>query len=176
MRPPETLETERLRLRPPVMEDAPSIFAYAQDREVTRYLTWSPHEDVERTRHFLMRALSAWENETGFPWVLVRKQDGQLIGMVELRIRGHKAEVGYVLARPFWGQGYMSEAVRALIDWALAQPGLYRIWAVCDVENRASARVLEKSGMQREGVLRRWTMHPNLGDVPRDCYCYALVK
>jgi len=72
--------------------------------------------------------------------------------------------------------GYMTEAVAGIIDWALKQESVYRVWAVCDVENLASAQVLEKAGMQREGILRRWTMHPNRSDEPRDCYCCAITK
>jgi RimJ/RimL family protein N-acetyltransferase len=85
-------------------------------------------------------------------------------------------DLGYVLERASWGKGYMTEAVRFLVDWAVSQPSIYRVWATCDVTNLASAHVLEKVGMQREGVLRRWIMHPNLSEEPRDCYCYALVK
>jgi ribosomal-protein-alanine N-acetyltransferase len=98
------------------------------------------------------------------------------IGMIDLRPQGERAEIGYVLARPYWGQGYMTEAAHAVVEWVLRQPGIYRVWAVCDVENTASARVLEKVGMQREGVLRRWIIHPNVDAVPRDCYCYAMIK
>ncbi len=177
MRPPEIIETPRLRLRPPVMDDAALIFErYAQDTEVTRYLIWRPHQTVEETRAFLRRCISEWENGSAFQWVLSRKEDGGLVGMAEIRIDGYKADLGYLLARPHWGRGYMAEAVRAIIDWTLEQKGIYRIWAVCDVENSASVRVLEKVGMRREGVLRRWSIHPNLGDEPRDCYCYAIVK
>ena len=70
----------------------------------------------------------------------------------------------------------MTEAVCAVADWALAQADIHRVWAVCDIENRASARVLEKAGMTREGVLRGWSLHPNAGGTPRDCWCYARVK
>jgi RimJ/RimL family protein N-acetyltransferase len=70
----------------------------------------------------------------------------------------------------------MTEAVTALIGWALKQDAIYRVWAVCDVENGASARVMEKAGMKREGTLRRWSVHPNIGDQPRDSYCYAITK
>jgi hypothetical protein len=54
--------------------------------------------------------------------------------------------------------------------------GIFRVWALCDVDNLASARVMEKVGMQREGILRRWILHPNLSDEPRDVYCYSVVK
>ena len=69
-----------------------------------------------------------------------------------------------------------AEALRPIVEWSLAQPGIFRVWALCDVDNAASARVLEKVGMRREGLLRRNTMHPNVSDEPRDSYCYAIVK
>jgi RimJ/RimL family protein N-acetyltransferase len=101
---------------------------------------------------------------------------GSLIGMVEMRIRDHKADLGYGLAHQHWGRGYMTEALSPLMEWAIGQESIYRLWAVCDVENERSARLLERLGMKREGVLRRWLMHPNVSHEPRDCYCYALVK
>ena len=70
----------------------------------------------------------------------------------------------------------MSEALQSVVTWALAQPEIFRVWATCDVENVASAKVLERVGMAREGVLRRWIVHPNLSDRPRDALCYAIVK
>ena len=108
--------------------------------------------------------------------MIAKKDDRQLIGMIGLKVDGHKAELGYVLARAYWNTGYMTEAARAVVKWALEQKGIYRVWAVCDVENQPSARVMEKIGMQREGVLRRWIMHPNRSDEPRDCYCYSMTK
>ena len=81
-----------------------------------------------------------------------------------------------MLARAYWGRGYMTEALKELIDWALKQKDIYRIWAVCDVDNLASARVMEKAGMQLEGTLRRWSVHPNISPEPRDSHCYAIVK
>jgi RimJ/RimL family protein N-acetyltransferase len=67
-------------------------------------------------------------------------------------------------------------ASRNTVAWAVDLSGVYRIWAVCDVENTASARVLEKLGMVRERVLRKWIIHPNVSPVPRDCYVYARVR
>jgi len=69
----------------------------------------------------------------------------------------------------------MSEAVAGLVDWAFGQPEIHRVWAVCDVDNVPSARLLASVGMQLEGRLRRWLIHPNISDSPRDCYCYAIV-
>jgi RimJ/RimL family protein N-acetyltransferase len=177
MKPPKILETPRLRLRPPVLDDAAAIFTkYAHDREVTKYLMWRPHQNLEETKDFLRRCLAVWEHGPAFPWVITRKEDHQLLGMIEIRLEGFKAEVGYVLAKPYWNQGYITEAVQAMVDWALKQKEIYRVAAFCDVENLASARVMEKVGMQKEGVLGRWVMHPNRSNKPRDCYCYAICK
>ncbi len=175
--PPETLDTGRLRLRKPQMSDAEAIFTgYAQDPEVTRYVIWTPHPSIETTRQFLRVCAAGWEDGSGFPWVIVRQEDGQLLGMIELGIEGHSAGLGYVLARPYWGRGYVTEAARAVVGWALAQPTIFRVWATCDVDNPASARVMEKAGMQREGLLRRFSIHPTISAEPRDCWCYAIAK
>ena len=104
------------------------------------------------------------------------RETGRLAGAIDIRPDGHRVELGYILGRAYWSQGFMTEVVGAGGDWALAQPEVHRIWAVCDVDNRASARVLEKVGMEREGRLRRWSAHPNVSLAPRDCWCYARVK
>jgi RimJ/RimL family protein N-acetyltransferase len=177
MRPPEFISTERLILRKPHMDDASAIFAgWVQDLEVTRHLTWHPHENIETTKSMLERAVVAWEQGLRFPFIIADKNTNQLAGMIEIRTEGHKAEIGYVLAREFWGKGYMTEAVRALIDWAFQQPAMYRVYATTSVENFGSQRVMEKAGMQREGLLRKYIVHPNISDVPRDSYMYAVVK
>jgi ribosomal-protein-alanine N-acetyltransferase len=108
--------------------------------------------------------------------VITARDDDRPFGMVELRPGGHRAEIGYVLARPWWGRGLMTEAARAVVEWALDQPAIYRVWAVTDVDNVGSARVLEKVGMDREGLLRSWLIHPSLSAEPRDCWCYARVR
>jgi [ribosomal protein S5]-alanine N-acetyltransferase len=175
--PPETFETERLRLRKPELDDAEEIFRrYAQDSEVTKYLTWLPNGSIEETRDFIRVCLTSWDECRAFHWAILRLEDRQLIGMITGRVDGHKLELGYVLARAFWGRGYMTEVVKALIDWALRQNEIYRVWAVCDLENVASARVMEKAGMQREGLLRRWSVHPTSSAEPRDSYCYSITR
>lgn len=177
MKPPEQFETKRLLLRPPQRKDAEAIFsAYAQDHEVVRYLPWLPHASVENTRSFVQWSMEAWSGEHRFPWVITCKESKTLLGMIELRPHDFHASLGYVLARAYWNQGIMSEAVQVLVDWALAQPPIYRVWAICDQENIGSARVMEKVGMQQEGLMRRGVIHPNLSLAPRDCWLYAKVK
>lgn len=177
MRPREIIQTERLWLRRAVIDDAEAIFAaYGRDLEVTKYLSWKPTGNLEDTSAHLRASSLAWEEGRAFQWVILRKEDRQLLGAVGLRVDGHKVELGYVLAKKFWRKGYMTEAVRAVVDAALDDKNVYRVWAVCDIENPASARVMEKAGMKFEGVLRRWSVHPTLSDEPRDCRCYAITK
>ena len=174
---PESLRTDRLVLRRPVDADAIAIFdGYAQDPEVVRYLMWRPHASIEQTRAYLGIVQHGWDSATELTWAITRRGEDRLIGMIAARPRGFKCDLGYVLARAYWGQGVVAEAGRAVVDLALADPGVYRVWAVCDVDNRASVRVMEKLGMQREGVLRRWVVHPNISPEPRDSLCYARVR
>ena len=177
MNAPETLQTERLLLRKPRMEDAPAIFEiYAQDSEVMRYLVWKPHKNIQETEQFLLACGQLWRTGKDFAYAITLKDDGRLIGMFGIHPMIFKIEVGYVLARPYWSKGYMTEVLRAMIEWAFAQPDIFRVQAICDVENIASARVMEKAGMTREGLLRRYILHPNISNEPRDAYLYAIVK
>ena len=173
----DNIETPRLTLRVPVLADAPAIYeAYARDPEVTRYMEWRPHESVADTEAFLRAHTARRPTGEELSWVLTLKGDARLLGMIALHPDGYRVSFGYVLGRAYWGRGLMTEAARTLVELTLAQPEVFRVWAVCDVENLASARVLEKAGLTREGVLRRWALHPNVSAKPRDCFCYAKVR
>jgi RimJ/RimL family protein N-acetyltransferase len=178
-RPPSTFATARLVARKPRVDDAPAVFAaYANDPEVTRYLAWRAYDRVEPLQAFLREAVAHWEQGAGaLPWLLCLKGTDTPIGSIGITLEGNgRAMVGYVLAKKFWGHGFSSEALTWLVDWSLAQPSIHRAWAFCDIENPASARVMEKAGMVREGVLRRWHIAPTLGPEPRDCLVYAKVR
>lgn len=185
MRWPERISTARLTLRRPrsgrggegARGDAESIFGeYAQDPEVTRYLVWRPHADLQDTRAFLARCDEGWRTGRELAWALTVTPEERVVGMIALRPNGHQADIGYVLARRLWNQGLVTEAGQGLLRLAFEDPALFRIWAVCDVANLASARMLEKIGMQREGLLRRWIVHPNISPEPRDVLVYARVR
>jgi ribosomal-protein-alanine N-acetyltransferase len=177
MYPPQHFETNRLLLRLPRRDDAPAMFAkYAQDTEVTRYLTWRPHKSIEETYAILDLIQKLWRDGDAFSYAITLKENDSIIGMIAVHADGFKPSLGYVLVRPYWGQGYMTEAVRAVADWLLRQPDIYRVFATCDVDNPASARVMEKAGMKYEGLLRRCMIHPNISTEPRDCLMYARVR
>ncbi len=180
-RPPATFGTARLVARLPRADDAPAVFAaYANDPEVTRYLAWPAYTRVEPLAAFLREAAAHWEKrETPLPlaWLLCLKGTDTPIGSIGVTLEGNgRAMFGYVLAKKFWGHGMAAEALTYLVNWTLAQPSLYRAYAFCDAENPASARVMEKAGMVREGVLRRWHVAPTLGPEPRDCIVCAKTR
>jgi RimJ/RimL family protein N-acetyltransferase len=172
------LETLRLTLRKPRIEDAAVMFAaWTQDPAVTRYLTWRPHEDVRRTESFIIGAIEAWSADERAVYVITTHERDVPIGLLEVRFESSfAASIGYVLQRSAWNRGFMTEVCTAVIDSLFTVSQIWRVWAYCDVENGASARVLERSGMQHEGVLRRAMLHPNLGEVPRDVHIYARVR
>ena len=174
---PDTFGTARLLLRPIAVEDAEAIFdTYAQDKEVTRYTIWKPHHSRAETQAYVERCV-ATPASVERTYMLVGRDDNVIRGALRLcRPASHRLESGYLMARRWWRQGLMTEALIEVAGWAMAQPLVFRISAVCDVENVGSARVLEKSGFVREGVLRRWMMHPNVSNEPRDCYSYARVR
>lgn len=177
MSPAESFATERLILRKPREEDAPLIFAcYGQDQEVTRYLMWRPHRDVSHAQDAVKRFLEGWRSGASYCWLLFRRHGGDLVGCIAARKDQQGINLGYLLARAFWGKGLMNEALGAVAEWTFSDPSVFRVWAVCDVENAASARLLAKSGFCREGILKKWSVHPNISSTPRDCFCYARTR
>jgi len=143
---------------------------------VTRYLTWKPHQHIQETEEFLLACGQLWRTGKDFAYAITLRGNNQLIGMFAMHPMKLKIEVGYGMARAFWGKGYMTEVLRTVIDWAFSQPDIFRVQAFCDVGNLGSARVMEKAGMSREGTLRRYILHPNISDEPRDVYLYAIAK
>jgi RimJ/RimL family protein N-acetyltransferase len=175
---PNEIPTPRLRLRKPRLDDAQPIFsAYTSDATVVRFLTWRAHETEKQTRDFLRHALDEWANGSGFPYVIeITDGDSGPVGMIHPRARAHEMQFGYVLARPYWGKGYMTEALEAVVAWSLSRPATWRASAFCDVDNIASARVMENAGLTFEGILRRYFIHPNVSSEPRDCKVYSKVR
>lgn len=172
---PSSFDTARLHLRLPRASDAAEIFsAYAQDPDVTRFMIWRPHAHAGETEGFISECISSVQAGNRFPYVLCSSaRPDTPIGMLDVRLSGHKVALGYVLARSYWGNGFMPEAVRALADLVLSRAQFFRVSAYCDVDNHASQRTLEKAGFLREGRHERFSVHPNVSPEPRPCFMYA---
>ena len=145
---------------------------------MTRYLAWRPHQSLRDALAAMLSRLACWEAGTEFSWVITQHENPSIMGMITAipDRQPWRCSLGYVLGHEHWNHGFMTEAVSAVVQAAFNQQGIYRVWAVVDEENHASARVLEKVGMQREGILRRWALHPNISSLPRDCWCFATTK
>lgn len=153
-----TLETNRLILRKLTLDDAEDMFEYASDPEVPKYTTWSVHKSITDTKNFLEVIIEEYHNHEVSPWGIIHKADQKLIGacgFVNWLIDDDRAEIGYVLSRKYWRQGYMTEAISAVIDFGFRTMQLNRIEARCRIQNLASAKVMEKLGMKFEGILRQ---------------------
>lgn len=175
---PESLTTDRLLLRAPRPADAREMFdAYTQAAEVARYMVWRPHTAVAQTESFIAECIALFGEGARRPYVLALQEAPDApIGMLEARASGHTVDIGYVLAAAYWGRGLMPEAINVLATAALATPAFFRVQATCDVNNRNSARVLEKAGFQREGRLERFVVHPNISPEPGPSYMYARCR
>jgi ribosomal-protein-alanine N-acetyltransferase len=174
---PSHFTTDHLILRPPVVADAQDIFSeYCQDSAVTRYLMWQPHKSIQDTQSFLSHCVEQWKNSQEFTWVICLQTYQRAIGMISARRFSHTVEIGYALSQQHWRTGIMSEAARTIMEWWLSQPTIYRVQALCDADNVASAKLLQKIGMINEGLLHRWAIHPNISTEPRDCFMYARTK
>ena len=169
--------TPRLRLRRPHSADAAAIFdTYGSDPDVTRYLGWPRHMRVEDTRAFVLFSDNQWKRWGQGPLLIEELTSRRIIGSTGLAVEAaHRASTGIVLAKAYWGQGYATEALAAVLDIARAT-SLCRVEALCHHAHSASARALEKVGFELEGRLKRHTVFPNLDPHhPQDVLLYAVV-
>lgn len=152
------IETDRLILRQFRIEDAEDMYNnWATDAEVTKFLTWSPHPDINFTKGLLENWISKYSELTWYNWAIELKETGTVVGnisIVKLNERIEAADIGYCMGKAWWGNGIMPEALRAVIEYLFGEVGLNRVAACHDVNNPKSGRVMQKSGMTKEGVLR----------------------
>lgn len=150
------LATARLRLREFTAGDLPAVTSWSADEKVTRHLLFGPRDAAAAGRH-LDEIIAAQASRARRFWELAieRTGDGVVIGACDLTLRSREElEVGYLLARPHWGQGYATEALRAILGAGFTDLGVARIVASTAVENTRSARVLERAGLRWEALLR----------------------
>ncbi len=154
------LHTERLLLRPLREDDAGALFATFADPRVTRYLSRPAWASITVAHERIARDIAAMSAGDYVCFGMERRSDGQLLGECTLfnwNQQCRRAEVGYTMAFEAWSQGYMNEALRALLQFGFSQLALNRVEADIDPRNLASAKSLERLGFIKEGHLRqRW--------------------
>ena len=184
----ETIETERLVLRRLMPEDAPDMFKnWASDPAVTRWLRWEPHKDVFETYALLTAWAELYKNPDYYQWAIQKKASGEVIGAISLvddllgeayRDKWPGADLsdgiwepGYCLGRAFWGKGYMTEALRAVVDYWFNRLG--GSWLTCchAKGNPASGAVMKKTGF----VYDHEAQYHKFDGTPVDCLVYRLT-
>ena len=171
------LETTRLILRPFVKEDAPAMYRnWASDPEVTKFLSWPTYKTVDTAHEILNIWVSQYSEPAFYQWAIELKELGEVIGsisVVNFDDRVDMVEIGFCIGRCWWGQGIMTEAFRAVIDFLFEEVGVQRIEAGHDPNNPASGAVQRKCGLKYEGTLRR-SIRSNQGIT--DKAVYAILK
>lgn len=142
------IKTQRLCLRPVCMADLETTHAYASDPENTRLMMFLPYESLEETAQSIRDAELQWQNPHHWEFAILK--DGRHIGGITLYFLPEPGEVelGWILHKAYWHNGYVLEAARAMIDYARASLGARRVIACCDSENVASYRLMERLGMR----------------------------
>ncbi|AWN23376.1 GNAT family N-acetyltransferase [Deinococcus irradiatisoli] len=169
-----TLRTGRLTVRPLLLADAPEYTAYHNDPDVARFQSWTlpyPLETAEAQASRPQVLSGEWA-----ALILEATQDSAVLGNLSVRLSGHRtAEVGFTLARRWWGQGYAHEGLRALLRWLFSRQGadLHRVHASLDPRNVRSAALLERAGFRFEGCSLKSYWHQ--GEWTDDAH-YALLQ
>jgi len=162
------LTTERLRLREIADRDIESTFELESDPVAMRYWSHPPMRDISEARTAVERVKAYFPAREGLRWSIVSPADDRMLGHVSLfdfSEQNGRAEIGYGLARRHWGQGFMHEALTAVVEYAFGPLGLRRLEADTDPRNLASLRTLERLGFKREGLLReRWQVGDEISD------------
>lgn len=153
-----TLQTERLVLRELGQDDLAPAHRMYSDPKVMRYVGRLPHASIEETQEHLRRDRDLFPSRQGISWALTRRDSDQFIGSCgpwRLVKPHYRAEVGYDLLPEYWGQGLMTEALRASLRFCFTRMGLNSVTAQIDPQNQPSRRVLERLGFRQDGLLRQ---------------------
>ena len=171
-----TINASRVSLRWISEDDVDALYRIFSNTEVMRYWSTPPLVDRNAAVKLLQGIHEDFRRQTFLKWGIARRTDNALIGtatLFNLNVDSQRAEIGYCLDRAQWGNGYMNEALHALLAYAFEELALHRIEADVDPRNRASLQTVERLGFQREGYLReRWQVN---GEI-QDTVFYGLLR
>ncbi|HEX2817086.1 MAG TPA: GNAT family N-acetyltransferase [Phenylobacterium sp.] len=168
------LETERMRLTPLVADDTQYIFPLMADAEVMAFWDIGEIDDPDVIANLIAGQVEEMADGRALYWTMRSLSDAQFIGtcdLSEIDRRHRRAEVGFMLGREAWGQGYASEAMQAVLSYAATQ-GLRRLLARTHLGNRRSESLLAKLGFEEEGMLRGHVLRDG---ERRDCRLFGLL-
>lgn len=174
----ENLKTKRLTLRRFREDDAIDMFNnWSSHSEVTKYLSWTPHNNIEISKKLVGFWVNSYKNEKHYNWAIELKESKEVIGnitLLEIDDDAENCEVGYCIGEAFWNRGIMTEALLKVIDFGFNEIGFKRIAARFDVNNIASEKVMKKCNLTYEGTLRK--IARNNEGILVDCSYYSILK
>lgn len=170
------IETQRLIIRPITLEDAQDLYEISSNPNVTKYLTYNAHKDLEESKYVIENIfLKRVEQGIFEPYVVVYKENNKMIGTCDfINYDGHTVEIGYMYHEDYWGKGIASEALQSVIHVAFNQLNIGRISISHMIDNKASQRVIEKAGFKRIGIERQ-SLKTLKGTI-EDVVVYDLLK
>ncbi len=172
------LETDRLILRKFMLGDEVQAFQnWTSDENTSIYVGWNTHKDIEETRKYVEENIEE-SNNGGFHWVVELKDSHELIGdiaVIDINKKHSNCEIGYAYSSKFWGKGYATEALRAVIEYLLKECEIYLVECKHQSLNPASGRVMEKAGMKKDAVLRNRRINKITGQI-NDLVVYSIIK
>ena len=160
----QSIETKRLLLRPFLESDAQAMYDnWASSPDNLLHVTWDAHESPEVTKQSIARWVENYQNMDFYKWAIcLKEKPEQVIGDISVVDRDeavNACEVGYILSKDYWGQGLMTEALKAVLIYLLQDAGFNRVTAKFVTANPASGRVMAKAGMSYEGTFRQAVFH-----------------
>lgn len=153
-----TIQTERLTLRPFTLDDAPDVKQFVGDKDIASTTEHIPHPYEDgMAEQWTQYTQERFESGLAVNFAITHRQESYLIGAIELAINKEheRAELGYWIGKPYWNQGYCTEAAEAIVKYGFEVLGLYRIYSKHFSRNPASGRVMQKIGMKHEGTLKQ---------------------
>jgi len=177
MKKTKPIKTERLKLRKIKSDDYKKIFnCWTSDYEVSKYVTWEPHKNDEETKMLTEYWVSQYDKDNTYRWIVELNDSNEVIGMIDvihMDLQYMTAEVGYCYGSKYWGKGYATESLKAVIEF-LHNEGFYVVYAQHFKSNPASGKVMEKAGMEFEAILKSRVVNKN--NKREDVLMYSSLK
>lgn len=170
------ITTNRLTLRKVQADDIPFLIKYANNKAISGNILNVPHPYGEEDAIFWINfVLQGFKNKERFVFAIISRENNEFVGAIGLHLGGKHdtAEMGYWIGEPFWSQGIMTEAVKAVLKFGFEELGLNKIYATHFTDNMASGKVMVNNGMVKEGELKD---HYKVDDIYKSVIQYRLLK
>lgn len=172
---PTQIFTNRLVLERLRYEEAEEIFyAYASKPEATRYMSWPTHQAIADTRAFLKYASESWDRGTDYSYSVRLQHSARLVGSFGIINDNGRVQFGYIFSPTQWGKGYATEVCKTMMEILQAIPQIRSVRSFIDIDNKASGRVLIKSGLIADGQFQKWFRFVNQNHMEKDCIHFIL--